>query len=45
MLAAHAPFSLRKDAKVVTTFDVSGEKSEPARFPLHQERDHKGHRH
>ena len=44
-LTAQAPFSIQKDAKVVVTFSVAGEKSEQARFSLGQKQDHKGHKH
>jgi hypothetical protein len=45
MLGGQAPFSVRKDAKVVVTFNVAGAKSEQARFSLGQKADHKGHKH
>jgi SAM-dependent methyltransferase len=44
-LKGQAPFSVRKDAKVVVTFSVAGAKSEQARFSLAQKQEHKGHKH
>ena len=44
-LAGQAPFAVSKDAKVVVTFSVGGDKSQQARFSLGQKQDHKGHKH
>lgn len=45
MLTGQAPFSIRKDAKVIVTFTVADGKSEQARFSLGAKTDHKGHKH
>lgn len=45
MLTGQAPFSVRKDGKIIFTFSVGIAKSELARFSLGKKQDHKGHKH
>jgi hypothetical protein len=45
VLTGDVPFSVSKDAKVIVTLSVAGDKGTQARFSLGQKQDHKGHKH